>query len=130
MQPRKVIGSIDTSEFLVAVGASLGFLVGLSLNEIDLGIVAALLLAGLLAAPLAAWVVRLVPARLLGAAVGGFICLTNAQALGTSIGLEGDALVAAYVTICVVWACCLAAALSAVVRGREVRAHASFAASS
>ena len=29
MEPRKVIGSIDTSEFLVAVAASLGFLVGL-----------------------------------------------------------------------------------------------------
>ena len=31
MEPRKVIGSIDTSEFLVAVAASLGFLLALGL---------------------------------------------------------------------------------------------------
>ena len=130
MQPRKVIGSIDTSEFLVAVGASLGFLVGLSLSEIEPGVVAALLVAGVLAAPLAAWVVRLVPARILGAAVGGFICLTNAQTLGKAIGLEGDALVAAYVIICVVWASCLAVAVTAVLRAREDRVHSSLAASS
>ena len=30
LEPRKVIGSVDTGEFLVALGASLGFLVSLS----------------------------------------------------------------------------------------------------
>ena len=28
LEPRKVVGSIDTSEFVVAVGGSLGFLIG------------------------------------------------------------------------------------------------------
>ena len=35
LEPRKVIGSIDTSEFLVAVAASLGFLLGLGSQGID-----------------------------------------------------------------------------------------------
>ena len=130
LPPRKVIGSTDTSEFLVAVGASAGFLVGLSLSEIDLGVVGALLVAGLLAAPIAAWLVRLVPARILGAAVGGFICLTNAQTLGKAAGLEGGELVAAYVAICLVWAACLAVAVGAVVSRDELRSHGSAQAAS
>src|SRR3954452_24928646 len=35
MEPRKVIGSIDTSEFLVAVAASLGFLLALGTQGVD-----------------------------------------------------------------------------------------------
>ena len=35
LEPRKVIGSIDTSEFLVAIAASAGFLVGLGSQSID-----------------------------------------------------------------------------------------------
>src|SRR3712207_9164965 len=35
MEPRKVIGSIDTSEFLVAIAASLGFLLALGSQGVD-----------------------------------------------------------------------------------------------
>jgi len=34
LEPRKVIGSVDTGEFLVALGASLGFLVSLSWRQV------------------------------------------------------------------------------------------------
>ncbi|CAM3870729.1 sulfite exporter TauE/SafE family protein [Isoptericola cucumis] len=81
MEPRKVIGSIDTSEFFVAVAASLGFLVGLGTAGIDPMWALALLVGGLIAAPIAAWLVRLVPPRVLGSAVGGVIVLTNARTL-------------------------------------------------
>src|SRR5690242_16346241 len=37
LEPRKVVGSIDTSEFVVAVGASLGFLFGLGSAGINWG---------------------------------------------------------------------------------------------
>ena len=114
LPPRKVIGSIDTGEFMVAVGASIGFLVGLSMSEIELGAVAALLVAGIVAAPLAAWLVRLVPAQILGTAVGGFILLTNAQTLGKTIGLGGGELVAAYIAICVIWAASLSVSVASV----------------
>ena len=72
MQPRKVVGSVDTSEFLVAVGASARLpRRARAWAGIKPAVVVALLVAGILAAPLAAWLVRLVPARVLGAAVGG-----------------------------------------------------------
>ena len=34
MEPRKIIGTVDTSEFLVALSASIGFLLALSFAEI------------------------------------------------------------------------------------------------
>ncbi len=54
MEPRKVIGSIDTSEFLVALAASLGFLFALGSQGINAVWVAGLLVGGLIAAPIAA----------------------------------------------------------------------------
>ncbi|MFE6971557.1 sulfite exporter TauE/SafE family protein [Isoptericola sp. NPDC057653] len=81
MEPRKVIGSIDTSEFFVAVAASLGFLFGLGTAGINPSWALALLIGGLIAAPIAAWLVRLVPPRVLGSAVGGIIVLTNVRTL-------------------------------------------------
>lgn len=60
------MGAIDTSEFLVTLGASAGFLVSLSFAEVNTGYLLALLVGGLIAAPLAAWLVRKLPARVLG----------------------------------------------------------------
>lgn len=80
--PRTVIGSVSASEFLVAVSASIGFLVGLGHESLgNLLVVAGLALGGALAAPFAAWLVSRVPATLLGTAVGGVIVLTNAYKL-------------------------------------------------
>ena len=76
-----MIGSVDTAEFVVAGAASVGFLIGLGTEGFLLPTVAALLVGGLIAAPLAAWLVRIVPAQLLGAAIGGVIVLTNARTL-------------------------------------------------
>jgi len=81
LEPRKVVGSIDTSEFLVAIAASLGFLFAIGSQGIDFTWVAALLIGGLIAAPIAAWLVRKVPGRVLGSAVGGIIVLTNTRTL-------------------------------------------------
>ena len=85
MEPRKVVGSIDTSEFFVAVAASLGFLVGLGAAGINWGFALALLVGGLVAAPLAAYLVRVAPTHLLGVAVGGVILLTNSRTLLRSV---------------------------------------------
>ena len=106
MEPRKVNGSIDTSEFLVAVAASLGFLFALGNQGIDAGWVAALLVGGLVAAPLAAWLVRHVPPRLLGSLVGGVIVLTNSRTLLRSDWIDAaDATrYSVYALIYLVWA--------------------------
>jgi uncharacterized membrane protein YfcA len=81
MEPRKVVGSVDTSEFLVAVAASVGFFVALGSEVISAEVVGGLLIGGLFAAPLAAWLVHKVTARLLGSLVGGLIVMTNVRTL-------------------------------------------------
>ena len=63
LEPRKAIGSIDTSEFLVAVAASIGFVIGIGSEGINYGWVVALLIGGVIAAPIAAWLVRHIPPR-------------------------------------------------------------------
>ena len=92
IEPRKVVGSVDTAEFVVAVGASLGFLVGLGSAGIDFAWVGALLVGGVLAAPVAAYLVRHLPPRILGTAAGGLIIVTNVKTVLESslIGLEKD----------------------------------------
>lgn len=106
MEPRKVVGSIDTSEFLVSVAASLGFLIGLGTSGIRIGWVLALLAGGLVAAPIAAWLVRYMRPRLLGTLVGGLIVFTNARTLMRSDWLDfgGPTRLAVLAGIAVVWA--------------------------
>jgi uncharacterized membrane protein YfcA len=106
MEPRKVIGSIDTSEFLVALAASLGFLLSLGSRGINALWVLGLLAGGLVAAPIAAWLVRHIPPRLLGSLVGGIIVVTNARTLLTSDWIDApDATrYAIYGVIYAVWA--------------------------
>jgi uncharacterized membrane protein YfcA len=110
LEPRKTIGSIDTSEFLVSVAASLGFLFALGDQGIKLLWVVGLLAGGLVAAPLAAWLVRYVPPRLLGAGVGGMIVVTNAKSLLNSDWLAADDGVrySVYAGIYLIWAAAVA----------------------
>ncbi|MEV4620355.1 sulfite exporter TauE/SafE family protein [Asanoa sp. NPDC049573] len=110
LEPRKTIGSIDTSEFLVAIAASVGFFVGIGSEEINFAWVAALLLGGVIAAPIAAWLVRHVPPRVLGSAVGGVIILTNVRTLLRSDWIDASDGVrwACYAVIYVAWAAAVA----------------------
>jgi uncharacterized membrane protein YfcA len=106
MEPRKVIGSIDTSEFLVALAASLGFLFALGSQGVNFAWVGVLLVGGLIAAPIAAWLVRHIPPRLLGSLVGGIIVLTNSRTLLRSdwIDAPDGTRYAIYAVIYVIWA--------------------------
>jgi hypothetical protein len=102
-EPRKVIGSVDTSEFLVALAASIGFLLSLGSQGIAFRYVAALLIGGVAAAPLAAWLVRHVTPSLLGASVGGLILVTNSRTLFDAYGVSSEVREAAYALLGVVW---------------------------
>ncbi|MEU7801166.1 sulfite exporter TauE/SafE family protein [Micromonospora arborensis] len=124
LEPRKVIGSVDTAEFVVAGAASVGFLMGLGTEGFLLPTVAALLVGGLIAAPLAAWLVRIVPAQLLGAAVGGVIVLTNARTLIRSAELGGPARPAVYALLAAGWLAALVLAVRALGHTRRARAEA------
>jgi hypothetical protein len=81
VEPRKVIGSISAAEFAVVVAGSAGFLLGLGLAGINLPWVAVLLAGGVVAAPVAAWLARHIPPRMLGSLVGGLIVATNLRTL-------------------------------------------------
>jgi uncharacterized protein len=119
MEPRKVVGTVDTSEFIVALCASIGFLIALSFAEVPWGVVGALLVGGLVAAPIAAWIVRHLNARVLGTAVGGFILLVNANTFLGAIGLDPSLNIIVYVAILAVWATALYFAISAIRRERK-----------
>jgi uncharacterized protein len=103
MEPRKIIGTVDTSEFLVALSASIGFLLALSFTQIPWTVVGALLLGGVIAAPIAAYIVRILPARILGSAVGGLILVTNMKTFLEAIGVSGALAVMIYILIVAVW---------------------------
>ncbi|MDX6371137.1 MAG: uncharacterized protein QOD98_125 [Nocardioidaceae bacterium] len=106
LEPRKVVGSVDTAEFVVAVGGSLGFLVGLGTQGIHWAYVVALMVGGVLAAPVAATLVRYLPARVLGVAAGGLIVLTNLQTLADwsdASGVTEGLLASTVFTLWVLW---------------------------
>lgn len=111
-EPRKVIGSVDTSEFLVALAASIGFLLSLGSQGVAFKYVAALLIGGIAAAPLAAWLVRHVTPTLLGASVGGLILVTNTRTMFDAYEVSGEVRDPVYLTLATIWV----AALVVVVR--------------
>lgn len=80
--PRIVVGSVNTAEVAVAFVAA-GSLLTSSRDGIDVATVAVMLAGGIVAAPVAAWVVRFVPARALGLMVAGLLLVTNVRELAT-----------------------------------------------
>jgi len=81
LEPRKAIGSTNTAELVVAVASSLGFLLGLGAKQLPWTAILALVVGGTLAAPIAAWLVKNAPQRILGVFVGGLIILLNVRQL-------------------------------------------------
>jgi len=81
LPPRFAIGSVNTAEVAVAVVASGTLLASIGGGDLDGGVVIAMLLGGVLAAPLAAYVVRFLPPRPLGLAVATLLMLTNIREL-------------------------------------------------
>lgn len=120
--PRTVIGSVDTSEFLVALAASIGFLIGLGSAVLDPWTVGGLLLGGVLAAPLAAWLVTKIPAPVLGTGVGGIIVLTNTRTILRSLDVTGWASTTIYLVVVGVWAAAVAIAFAKLRNGEFDRA--------
>jgi uncharacterized membrane protein YfcA len=124
MEPRQVVGSVDAAEFLVSVGASAGFLVALDSSQLHVGWLGALLAGGLVAAPIAAWLVRRLPARILGTAVGGLILVTNARTFGEAVGADHELVLGVVLALALVWMAAVSAAISADRRDRQLAAEA------
>jgi uncharacterized membrane protein YfcA len=81
LPPRFAIGSVNTAEVAVALVASVSLITSLGSEGLEVGVVVAMLLGGMAAAPIAAYVVRFVPARALGLSVAGLLLLTQAREL-------------------------------------------------
>ena len=118
LAPNRVIGTVSASEFVVAVAASAGFIFGIGVAGVRLDYVAALLVGGLVAAPIAAYLVRHMNPRLLGVIVGGFICFTNARTLLAAIGVSDNAFLLVYGAIVAAWAAAVAFVVRAIRRER------------
>ena len=85
--PRFAIGSVNTAEVAVATVASGSLMASLGGAGVDFGIVAAMLIGGVAAAPIAAWVIRFLPARGLGVAVSALLFCTNFRELASWAGI-------------------------------------------
>jgi uncharacterized membrane protein YfcA len=103
IETRKVIGSVDTSEFAIAVFSTLGFLISLGWSEINYVWVLALMIGGMIAAPIAAWLIKIIPSNLLGVLVGGTIILTNVRTLLHTFELSTSTMVVIYSIFIVFW---------------------------
>jgi uncharacterized protein len=86
LEPRRAIGTANTAEVFVSISASVGFLIGLGTSQIPWLVVGALLVGGIVAAPIAALLVRKAPQRILGLLTGTLIIVLNIRQLFVSGG--------------------------------------------
>lgn len=103
MTARKVVGTVDTSEFAIAISATLGFILSLGWESVNWLWVGALMIGGVIAAPIAAWLVRMIPAQLMGVLVGGFIILVNSRTILNTWVTHEAYYPVVYGLICIVW---------------------------
>ncbi|MEZ5116375.1 MAG: sulfite exporter TauE/SafE family protein [Candidatus Nanopelagicales bacterium] len=123
MPANKVIGTVNTSEFLVSLAASIGFLLSLGTQAVRVDILLPLLIGGVIAAPIAAWVVHRLNTRILGVVVGGLIVFTNARTVLDALGVPGEARAWVYAAIVLAWVSATAAVSALVLRQRRIDAE-------
>jgi uncharacterized membrane protein YfcA len=102
LPPRYAIGSVNTAEVAVAVVSAGSLITNLGGKGLELGVVLAMLGGGVVAAPLAAYVVRFLPPRLLGLAVAGLLLLTQSRELANTRDFPGSRWLAYLSIPCVV----------------------------
>ena len=79
VRPRYAIGCANSAEIAVASTAAFSIISTMGSAEFSWTLVLALLLGGVIAAPVAAWATRRIPTRLMGIAVATLLLLTNAR---------------------------------------------------
>lgn len=90
LPPRFAIGSVNTAEVAVAAVAAGSLLTSLGGGDLEVGTIGAMMVGGVVAAPLAAWVIRFIPARAMGLAVAGLLLLTNVRELAPRFDLHSS----------------------------------------
>ncbi len=79
-EPRKTIGTVNTAEFLVTLTASVTFVAALGLAAFTVATLG-LLIGGIVAAPIGAWLVKRLPPKPLLIMVGTLLTLTSAYGI-------------------------------------------------
>jgi len=85
--PRYAVGCVNTAEVAVATVAVGGLVGTLGTGGLRFDVIGAMLLGGVVASPLAAYVVRWFRPRLLGLAVSGLLLFTQTRELASTVGL-------------------------------------------
>jgi len=80
-EPRKVIGTVNLAEFFVTIAESATFMIILGWEAFDWGLVGALLLGGVIAAPIAAYLCKRLPIKVLGILIGLLLVGLNLRTL-------------------------------------------------
>ena len=81
VRPRFAIGSVNTAEVAVASASAFTLIGSLGIAGVDGLVLLSMLSGGVVAAPLAAWAIRYIPARPMGIAVAVLLLMTNARQL-------------------------------------------------
>lgn len=102
-EPRRIVGTVNTAEFFVTAAATAGFVIGMWDDLVaNLAAVVALLIGGVIAAPLAAWLVTRLNPILLGGVVGTLIVTLNLPVVLKALGVAASALVFVRIAVVVV----------------------------
>ncbi|WP_345242669.1 sulfite exporter TauE/SafE family protein [Pontibacillus salipaludis] len=117
--PRKVIGTVDTTEFAITTSATLGFILFLGWEEFNWLWVTAFVIGGVIAAPLAAWLVQVIPALILGVLAGGFIVLTNLRTLLLTVDLDPSLIYTIYGILLIGWLTVISFSIRKYIRIRD-----------
>jgi uncharacterized protein len=88
VRPRYAIGCVNTAEVFVASASAFSLLAAVGHGGLNVGVIVAMLLGGVIAAPIAAWVIRYIPAKPLGIAVASLLLLTNGRELAAWSGIS------------------------------------------
>lgn len=85
VSPRYAIGVSNTAEVFVAFASAAAIIFGVGTTNFDLRLLGAMLFGGVLAAPVAAWLIRYVPARPMGLATASLLVLLNSRELSSHV---------------------------------------------
>ena len=101
-EPRRIVGTVTTAEFFVTTAATAGFVIGMWEDLVaNLAAVVALLIGGVIAAPLAAWLVTRLNPILLGGIVGTLIVTLNLPVVFKALGAGASVLIVVRVVVIV-----------------------------
>jgi uncharacterized protein len=101
--PRTVVGSVSASEAVVTIAATLGFFLALGVTGFRLQWILALMVGGIVAAPIAAWLAGRLPAYLMGTLIGGLLILLNSRTIVHSLGINATSSLIIFGAILLVW---------------------------